>query len=829
MAKRRQDRQRSAQNAAKPSLQVEHPDVSKSQDPETVSPQRPLVSLCTVTYNRSAFLPLLQQHILAQTYPRNRMEWVLVDDSDDGKPDFQPDQSQGLEIIYKRLDKHLPLGAKRNLSHDLCRGDIIVYLDDDDYYPPTRVAHAVERLLAGDALVAGSTILPILFLPERELWIAGPYGDRHATAGTFAFKRQLLEQTRYDDEKTFAEEKSFLKSYTFPMVQLDAGHTILCMAHDRNTFEKRKLIAAGKNPRFRKANEASTVRLLDQLKELLPRYESLLNLTPDHPKQPLVASPSQDSEATLSVSVTRVSSNPQIQIQRVPLQPEPIQSQRPVIGEVNICIISHPGDIFSLCFLDVARYLRYRLRMIDGVGSVRLSKNRLCRDAVNIVLGAHVGYDAGSARGYQCIYVNLEQLGRAGKPVRPEYIDLLKNSAVIDYDMSNVGVYRERGCEDVALLSFGYAPYLESGRKGGRAVKPLQEREIDLLFYGSMNERRLALLQRLAGHGSEIRVLDNLFGPERDELIQNSKLVLNLAYYEKGTFEQVRAFHCLSLGTPILSILSDSTDNIPLQFRDCVFFLDPDEACSFLESKFKTDGFYSDARSRLQAFRDSQFGDLDAEQSQLQHLLAALAAREDVLATNTYRAINLGCGSRYIPGWINIDVDRSVCPDLVLDFCEEIKFPLLAYSEYLGPVRIEEGSIDRLRVDNVLGHVSGLLPLMTNCLRLLRIGGQIEIVVPYEKSQAAWQDPSHLRAFNERSWIYYAEWCWRLGWFSHRFKLDSLTYLDSYAKGVLPDSSGAFFMRVLMTKERASLKDRNQFRMLRADFGPGLEDLGDLD
>ena len=33
----------------------------------------------------------------------------------------------------------------------------------------------------------------------------------HATAGTFAFKRELLKQTRYDDNAELAKEKHFKK------------------------------------------------------------------------------------------------------------------------------------------------------------------------------------------------------------------------------------------------------------------------------------------------------------------------------------------------------------------------------------------------------------------------------------------------------------------------------------------------------------------------------------------------------------------------------------------------------------------------------------------
>jgi hypothetical protein len=70
----------------------------------------------------------------------------------------------------------------------------------------------------------------------------GPYGKDHATAGTFAFKRQLLKQTRYNEDACLAEEREFLKGYTIPFVQLDPMKTILVFSHSHNTMDKRKLL-----------------------------------------------------------------------------------------------------------------------------------------------------------------------------------------------------------------------------------------------------------------------------------------------------------------------------------------------------------------------------------------------------------------------------------------------------------------------------------------------------------------------------------------------------------------------------------------------------------
>lgn len=199
------------------------------------------ISICTCTYNRHRFLPLLAGCIASQSYAKSQIEWVVVDDSPEPCSPEGLGRSAGVELVYRHNPIRLSLGAKRNLSHELCSGEIIVYMDDDDFYPSMRIQHAVDVLLGSECLIAGSSAMPILFLDDGSLWMAGPYGANHATAGTFAFKRELLESTCYQDEAVGAEEKFFLKNYQIPMVQLRPFETIVCMAHGANTFDKNQL------------------------------------------------------------------------------------------------------------------------------------------------------------------------------------------------------------------------------------------------------------------------------------------------------------------------------------------------------------------------------------------------------------------------------------------------------------------------------------------------------------------------------------------------------------------------------------------------------------
>jgi hypothetical protein len=103
--------------------------------------------------------------------------------------------------------------------------------------------HAVERLQSNPkALCAGSSEMYIYFKHVHKMYQFGPYGPTHATAGTFAFKRELLSRTSYEEGACLAEEKHFLKDYTIPFVQLDPLKTILVFSHNHNTFDKKILL-----------------------------------------------------------------------------------------------------------------------------------------------------------------------------------------------------------------------------------------------------------------------------------------------------------------------------------------------------------------------------------------------------------------------------------------------------------------------------------------------------------------------------------------------------------------------------------------------------------
>lgn len=206
----------------------------------------PFVSLCTPTFNRRPFIPFMIKCFEIQTYPKDKIEWIIIDDGTDKIEDLVKHIPQ---VRYQKYDTKMTLGKKRNICNDLCKGDIILYMDDDDYYPPERISHAVDTLYKNPkALCAGSSIMFIYFKHINKMYQFGPYGPNHATAATFAFRKELLLQTRFDEESSVAEEKKFLKDYTIPFVQLDPKKSILVFSHDHNSFDKKELLKQYPNP-----------------------------------------------------------------------------------------------------------------------------------------------------------------------------------------------------------------------------------------------------------------------------------------------------------------------------------------------------------------------------------------------------------------------------------------------------------------------------------------------------------------------------------------------------------------------------------------------------
>jgi hypothetical protein len=476
---------------------------------------------------------------------------------------------------------------------------------------------------------------------------------------------------------------------------------------------------------------------------------------------------------------------------------------------IHLSIMQPAGYVHSQGFLDQARYARHQFRRLGA--EVTIGKNRLRENSVNIVFGAHLGFSAALLERYTCVFFNLEQLGAGGAKISADYLALLRNTHTIDYDERNLAAYG-RDPSQVPVVSFQWAPYLAAP-----ASVPLDQRPIDLLFFGSVNNRRQALFDRIEACGVNVSRFDHpLYSEERDEFIRQSKAVFNCHFYETSRFEQARAFHTLSLGTPLISERTVLTFP-PAAFEDAVTWVAEDNVESFFKDQFMTPQWQAQAQAQLHAFAATD----PCEQWEVAYGYCEALWRhteaEREHAVWRPRVMNLGSGKDYKLGWLNVDVLARAQPDLVIDLGRPVSLPLQARTLSGGQVRLEANSLDGIYANNVLEHVPDLICLMTNLLALLKVEGELEVEVPYEKAASAWQDPTHLRAMNRNSWQYYTGWFWYLGWFEHRFDLTHFQWLDDRLQPC--EEANASFMKARLRKISTTPLERSVARTMMADFG----------
>lgn len=107
--------------------------------------------------------------------------------------------------------------------------------------------------------------------------------------------------------------------------------------------------------------------------------------------------------------------------------------------------------------------------------------------------------------------------------------------------------------------------------------------------------------------------------------------------------------------------------------------------------------------------------------------------------------LNVGSGSKI----------RNLKKCVNLDICWNDKLDIVADLNFSMPFR--DGVFGGVLADNVIEHVSNIIPLMNEVFRVLKNGGRMEIWVPYFNSTWAIADPTHVRHFNEKSFIYFSK------------------------------------------------------------------------
>jgi SAM-dependent methyltransferase len=427
------------------------------------------------------------------------------------------------------------------------------------------------------------------------------------------------------------------------------------------------------------------------------------------------------------------------------------------MSRFQITLIRPEGFLHTEAFREVAETLQFGLRSIGH--TARIQENVVDGAATNLILGSHLLSPADALLlPFGSILYNLEQLG--GPSLPKQFYEVAVKHQMWDYSLKNIDTWNVMKCAYLPVhVPLGYV--LELSR-----IKAQRPQDIDVLFYGSLNERRIRVVKDLKDAGVKVHTAFGVYGEERDKLIARSKIILNVHFYDAKIFEIVRVSYLLAnskavvteccSGAELEQGLADSLLGCPYDslVNGCLSLLHDEEK----RRKLETQGF--------QWFSQRKESDI----------LSIAIQQSTRPATDTGEAqfpkkLNLGSGNDWREDYFNVDLDAYWEPDAVLDFNHPLPIGKKLETQRFGAIVMDNNSFDEIIANDSLEHIPSLMTAMTSCLKLLKVGGLFRVSVPYDLSWGAWQDPTHVRAFNERSWLYYTDWFWYMGWTEARFDL----------------------------------------------------------
>jgi hypothetical protein len=231
----------------------------------------------------------------------------------------------------------------------------------------------------------------------------------------------------------------------------------------------------------------------------------------------------------------------------------------------TIWIVSPDNYVHSRCFEEIALCLQQALQKMGHPCSIT-TKEAFENTNTVIVLGGHlISQDWNAPQDRYFIFYNLEQPER----FKEHYIRLLQRHLVWDYSAFNIATLEKLGIK-AKHCEIGYMPALTRIKN-----LPPDKQDIDVLFYGSLNERRQKIIDNLLRFRINVVPLFGVYGLERDAFIARSKIILNMHFYESKLFEIVRCSYLMANKKCIVSE-SGSDPHLESDYYDAIAFADYD-------------------------------------------------------------------------------------------------------------------------------------------------------------------------------------------------------------------------------------------------------------
>lgn len=211
----------------------------------------PPISIITLLYNRKRFFDLACHNVMISDYPKDKIEWILVDDTDDATEALAETVEQvqlkadPLKIVYVQIGERTPVSEKRNLGVSKATNGIVLMMDDDDHYPETSFRRRVAWLtLHGwkPKVVACTTIacydltkaISAVNVPPLDISVA-----ERISEATLTFYKSWWEDWGFQNEIQVGEGASLLRGRETDLLEIPPQQIIVAFSHGKNTSSRR--------------------------------------------------------------------------------------------------------------------------------------------------------------------------------------------------------------------------------------------------------------------------------------------------------------------------------------------------------------------------------------------------------------------------------------------------------------------------------------------------------------------------------------------------------------------------------------------------------------
>ncbi len=242
--------------------------------------------------------------------------------------------------------------------------------------------------------------------------------------------------------------------------------------------------------------------------------------------------------------------------------------QAPIVSadpwrKVHLCLVVPDGYPHWEAFSEITQGFMHAFGELGTACTI--GRNDYINDGVNILFGAHLIPTDEIAQLFPAstIIFNLEQIEGFGLDRTPVYKSMLCRHAVWDYSPRNIARLKSiTGNPAIQHVGIGYSAGL------ARIAMQMQQ-PVDVLFYGSLNERRATVLDKLRAAGLNVNHLFAVYGAERDAAIADAKVVLNMHFYEDSIHEIVRTSYLLANRKAVVTECNANTEIDP-EYRDAM-------------------------------------------------------------------------------------------------------------------------------------------------------------------------------------------------------------------------------------------------------------------